>query len=342
MFSFREALFKAQYEILKNDPHAFIFGLDVDDHKGIFGSTLGLQKDFPSQVFSTPLSEEGMTGVAIGAALNGMKPIHIHIRADFLVLALNQVLNMASNIRYVTQGNLSVPLVIRSVIGRGWGQGAQHSKTLHGTLSHFPGIKILVPATVQDAYDCLIGAQKSMDPVIVFEHRWLYDVQGELNTNKVDSPFKSHVVQAGNDISILATSWMVVEALHAAEFLKKQGISVEVINLRSIRPLDLNTILKSVQKTRRLVIADYDWNFAGISAEISAQIYDLCFQNLQAPIERVGFNDSPCPTARHLEDAFYPSAEHILKACFKSLEIKDLPLSGLQRNSWEDRFKGPF
>ncbi len=340
---YRDALAQAQADAMREDPRVFAFGLDVPDFKSIFGSTKGLLQEFgEKRVFGTPLSEDAMTGIALGAALTGLRPIHIHIRVDFLLLGMNQIANMISTMRYMSGGKLKVPLVIRAVVGRGWGQGPQHSKTLHSFFAHIPGLKVIMPSTAQDAYSMLRSAIADDNPVICIEHRWMYDVVGPVDKS-IEVPLgKAHVIKEGKDVSLVTTSWMAIEAIQAAEILARSGISAEVIDVRSIYPLDSETILQSVRKTGRAIIADYDWTFCGFSAELAAQIHHECFGTLKSPVERLGFEHVPCPTTRPLENLFYPSAEHIVRSAEKMLELKPIDMSKDKFYSYENKFKGPF
>ncbi len=341
--TFREALAAAQSDAMEKDPRVFVYGLDVPDFKSIFGSTKGLLQKFgPERVSGTPLSEDAMTGVALGAALSGLRPIHVHIRVDFLLLAMNQIANMVSAMRYVSGGKLKVPLVIRAVIGRGWGQGAQHSKTLHNFFAHIPGLKVVLPSTAQDAYSLLRAAIEDDNPVIFIEHRWLYDVVGTVDRSIKEEIGTCKVLRQGTDVTIVSTTWMNVEAMHAAQLLEKQGISAEVIDVRSVAPLDMDTIVKSVNKTKRCIVADYDWTFAGFGGEIASQVYHQCFGKLLAPIERIGFQHVPCPTTRPLENAFYPSAKEIVQVSEKMMNKSPMDLTKVNFYSYENKFKGPF
>ena len=341
--TFREALSLALSDEMEANPNVFVFGLDVADHKRIFGSTAGLVEKFgKKRCFSTPLSEEAMTGVALGAAISGLRPVHVHIRVDFLLLAMNQLLNMVSNVRYLTAGKLKAPLVIRAVIGRGWGQGAQHSKSLQSFFAHVPGLKVVMPTTPQDAYSLLRSAVQDDNPVIFLEHRWLYDAAGEIDQNFKVPLGESVIRKEGKDITIVCTSWMNVEALKAAEILLRRGISLEVIDVRSLVPVDMDTITKSVNKTRRCVVADYDWVYCGFSAEVAAQVSKTCFKALESPVERLGFMQTPCPTTRPLENKYYPSAVNIIRTVEKIFGIPEADLTGETFYSWEEKFKGPF
>ena len=341
--SFREALKRAQAKEMERDPSVFVFGLDVPDHKRIFGSTEDLLEQFGSKrCFGTPLSEEAMTGVALGAALSGLRPIHIHIRADFLLLAMNQIVNMISNLRYLSGGKVRIPLVIRAVIGRGWGQSAQHSKSLHGVFGHFPGLKVVLPTTPQDAYSLLRSAVRDDNPVLFLEHRWLYDVLGEVDDEMSVPLGHSAIRREGSDLTVVCTSWMNVEALRAAEILERRGIQLEVIDVRTVSPLNSEPILESVRKTRRCIVADYDWTFCGFSAEMASQVSQGLHGLLEVPVERLGFAPVPCPTTRPLENLFYPSAVNIIKAAERMLGMEEADLKQESFYSYENKFKGPF
>lgn len=341
--SFRDALAYALADEMAGDESVFVFGLDVADHKRIMGSTTGLVERFGTRrCFQTPLSEDAMTGVALGAAISGLRPVHVHIRVDFLLLAMNQIGNMISNIRYLTSGKLNAPLVIRSIIGRGWGQGAQHSKSLQSLFAHFPGLKVVMPTTPQDAYSLLRTSIQDDDPVIFLEHRWLYDVSGEVDTDTQIPLGKSSVLREGKDLTVVCTSWMNVEGVKAAEVMAKRGVKLEVVDVRSIAPLDSETVIQSARKTKRCIIADYDWVYCGFGAEIAAQLSKACFGILERPIERLGFAESPCPTTRSLESQYYPSAVTIIRTAEKMLGLNEMDLTGESFYSWEEKFKGPF
>jgi acetoin:2,6-dichlorophenolindophenol oxidoreductase subunit beta len=283
-----------------------------------------------------------MTGVALGAALAGLRPVHVHIRADFLLLGMNQIANMISNIRYLSGGALKAPLVIRAIIGRGWGQSAQHSKSLHGVFAHFPGLKVVVPTTPQDAYSLLRSSIRDDNPVIFLEHRWLYDIVGEVDDAMTIPLGQPAVRRKGTAATVVATSWMNVEALKAAEILAKRNIEIEVIDPRTISPLCEDAIVASVNRTGRCIVADYDWVFCGFSAEVAALVSHRCFSQLKAPVERVGYAHVPCPTTRPLEMLFYPSAVDIIRAVEKMCAYEAMDLTEESFYTYEQRFKGPF
>ena len=341
--SYRNAINLALANEMEADPNVFVFGLDVPDHKRLYGSTVGLVERFgPRRCFGTPLSEEAMTGVALGAAISGLRPVHVHIRVDFLLLAMNQIANMISNARYMSGGRLKVPLVIRAVIGRGWGQSAQHSKSLHSVFAHLPGLKVVLPASPQDAYSLLRTAIRDENPVIVLEHRWLYDVEGQVD-DALEVPIgPPGIRRRGDAITVICTSWMNVEAMKAAETLATRGVELEVLDARTVAPLEEELMIASVNKTRRAIVADYDWSFCGFSAELASRISSRCFGQLLHPVERIGFAHTPCPTTRPLENLFYPSAVDIIRTAERMLGLPEADLSRESFYSYEQKFKGPF
>jgi len=249
-----------------------------------------------------------------------------------------------SSCRYLSNGKLKVPIVIRGIIGRGWGQGCQHSKSNHSVFSHFPGIKVVMPTTAYDAKGLLISAIRDDNPVMFLEHRWLYYQEEDVPINSYTVPIGYPLLlQKGEDVTIVAVSWLNVEAKKAADILnRKAGIHIEIIDLRSISPINIDIIEHSVNKTGRCLIADNDWVFCGVGSEIAAQIYERCLSKLKCPIERVGFSPSPCPTARHLENAFYPDAYTIIKAIERMMKINPIDMRGESMYSAENKFKGPF
>lgn len=342
--SFGEAIREAIFEEMERDASVFLYGLGVTDHKAIFGSTKGILEKFGSQrCFETPLSEDAMTGFGLGAAINGLRPIHVHIRADFLMLAMNQIVNMISSYRYMTAGQLNVPLVIRAIIGRGWGQSFQHSKSLHSFFAHIPGLKVVMPTSPSDAKGLLISAIRDPNPVIFLEHRWLYYISDDVAKNLEPIPLgKASVLKSGKDITLIATSWMNIEALKAAEVLEKYGVSVEVVDPRTISPLDEETLVRSVKKTGHCIIADYDWLNCGFSAEVAARISEKCFSDLKMPIQRFGFQPTPCPSSRPLENQFYPTARDFIRHIERVFGLSNIDVSEEIFYNYEHRFKGPF
>ena len=317
-----EAIREAMDLAMQNDPSVYIMGLGVPDPKGIFGTTIGLQKKYGSgRVMDMPCSENGMTGVAIGSALVGMRPIMTHQRVDFALLAMEQIVNQAAKWHYMFAGQANVPLVIRLIIGRGWGQGPQHSQSLESWFAHIPGLKVVMPTSPYDAKGLLIASIEDNNPVIFIEHRWLHNLSGHVPEKMYHVPIgKPKILRKGTDISIVATSFMVIEALHAQKYLEGLGIEAEVIDLRTLRPLDDALILSSVKKTGRLLVVDTGWTSFGIGAEITARVTEKGFSYLTAAPRRIGLPEVPTPTSPALSDHYYPQAEDIILAVLKMLK----------------------
>jgi pyruvate/2-oxoglutarate/acetoin dehydrogenase E1 component len=259
----KNAIREAIKQSMEDDESVFVYGEGVDDAHGIFGTSLDLASEFgEKRVFDTPMSENAMTGVGVGAALLGMRPIMVHQRIDFTLLALDQIANHAAKLRYMWGGNVSCPFVIRTIIGRGWGQGAQHSQSFYSIFTHFPGIKVILPSNPYDAKGLLIEAIKDDNPVLSVEHKFVLFLEGEVPEEKYSIPFgKGKIVKEGEDATVVAFSIMVSEAEKAAQELSKQGINIEIIDPRTAYPLDEKIIADSVEKTGRLVISDIEWNF---------------------------------------------------------------------------------
>jgi len=342
--TYADALKEALTQEMARNKRVLAYGIGLPDHKAIFDTTNGLLEKFgPERVFDTPISEDAMTGFGVGAAMNGFIPVHHHIRVDFLLLAMNQLANIASTVSYGSSGKLGAPLVIRAVIGRGWGQGFQHSKSMQSVFAHIPGLKVVMPTTARDAKGLLISAMRDGNPVLVLEHRWLYWQTGEVPAESYEVPIgPGQILRRGKDITIVATSWMNVEAAQAADILARRGISVEIVDVRSLAPLDDTVIIRSVKKTGHCIVADLDWVDYGVSAEIATRVYEKCFGQLKAPVERIGFAHTPCPTVRSLENEFYPNAEDLVRAVERQLKLSPTDLSKENFYSHENRFKGPF
>lgn len=339
-----QALNEAMASEMRRDPAVFLYGIDVADHKRIFGSSQGLLEEFgPDRCFSTPLSEDAMTGFGLGAAINGMRPIHVHMRVDFMILAMNQITNMIASYCQGSCGQFRVPLVIRAVVGRGWGQSWQHSKTLHSWFAHVPGLKVIMPARPVDARGMLIAAIRDDNPVICIEHRWLYQVEGEVPRVPEPLPLEGcRVVREGGDVTVVSVSWMTIEAMKAAEVMARHGVDLDLVDVRSLAPFDADTVVRSAKKTGRVVVADYDWLHCGFSAEVAARVYEACMGELKAPIARLGLAEAHCPCTRPLETAYYPSAVDIIRAVEKQLDLPETDLAGEEFFSYEKKFKGPF
>ncbi|MBM3252760.1 MAG: alpha-ketoacid dehydrogenase subunit beta [Candidatus Omnitrophica bacterium] len=314
--TYREAIKEALALIMKQDKSVFIMGEGVDDPTGVFGTTLGLQKIFGKErVFDTPIAENTITGMALGAAITGMKPIVVHMRMDFLLLAMDQIVNHISKWRYMFGGKLKIPLVIRTIIGRGWGSAAQHSQSLQGLFLHIPGLKIVIPASPYDVKGLLIASIEEGTPIIFIEHRWLYEHIGYVPKGIYSVPIGKGIVRKeGKDLTVVGISYMVFESLKAAEVLREENIDIEVIDIRTLKPLDEEIIFKSVKKTGKLIIADTGWLTGGVTAEISARVTSNIFKYLKAPVIRIASPDCPTPSSPVLEKAFYPGKEEIVSA----------------------------
>jgi pyruvate dehydrogenase E1 component beta subunit len=317
--TYRAALLEAQTQLLESDKSVFLLGEGIDDPGGVFGSTLGLAAKFgPDRVMDIPIAENGLTGIAAGAAICGMHPVFIHMRMDFLPMSMDQLVNHAAKWNYMTGGRLNVPLVVRSIVGRGWGSAAQHSQALHGLFAGIPGLKIAVPSTPYDAKGMMIAAVRDGNPVLFCEHRWLYDFVGYVPEEMYEVPLGEAVTRRkGRDVTIVALSLMVYEAIKACRLLEKEGIDAEIIDPRTIRPLDEETILESVSRTGRAIIADTAGKTGGVSGEIAAVIAEKAFDKLKAPVMRIGLPDAPTPASPELEKVYYPGANEIAAAARK-------------------------
>ena len=322
LITYREAVRRGISDAMKKDNRVFLMGEDVGRYGGCFGVSMGLQEEFGiDRIIDTPLCESAFTGAGIGAAMNGMRPIVEIMTVNFSLLAIDQIMNSAATLLHMSGGQFNVPLVIRMSTGGGKQLAAQHSHSLEGWYAHIPGIKVLTPATVQDAYDMISLALDDPDPVLIFENSLLYNSKGELDTSKESlAAGKAKVEKEGRDITILAYGINLFKALEAAKTLKKEGIDAEVIDLRSLRPLDDKAIMESIKKTHRVIIVDEGWKSGSISAEIMARINEQAFYELDAPMGRVCTKEVPLPYAKHLEDAALPSPEKIYKLAKELME----------------------
>ena len=343
-----EAINEGLDQSLALDENVYVMGLGAPDPKGIFGTTLGLQEKYgANRVMDMPASENGITGIAIGSALGGMKPVMIHQRVDFVTLAMEQIVNQASNWHYMFGGQDSIPLVIRLVVGRGWGQGPQHSQSLQAWFAHIPGLKVVMPATAADSKGLLVAAIDDPNPVIVLEHRWTHGVTGVVPEQRQATPLgKANVLRSGTDVSLVGVSFMTLESLRAAELLDEIGVSAEVIDVRSLRPLDSVTIINSVQKTGHLVTCDTAWKSYGVSAEITAIVVENIFSNLKSAPARVALPDIPSPTSPALTAAYYPGAYEIAITAAKSVGADYTKIEKIVSKTPSDipdaSFTGPF
>lgn len=343
--SYAQAILEASDLEMGRDPSVILFGLDVDDPKAIQGTTRGLVEKYGSErVFGTPLSEDAMTGAAVGMALAGLRPIHVHIRMDFLMLAMNQLINVAAKTRYMYGGRAHLPMVVRAMIGKSWGQGAQHSQGLHSFFMHVPGIKVVAPATPYDAKGCLLAAVRDDDPVLYVDHRLLHFSNGPVPEGDYEvRPGKARVTVPGDDITLVGVSYMQLECLRAARYLDDIGIKAEVIDPIWLSPLDIDTIAESVERTGRLLVVDTAWTNCGASAEIVAQVAERLQDVRDLRVGRMGFAPTTCPTTPSLEELFYPNARTVAGRVRDMVEGKRtgwLPAERPELASIE--FKGPF
>ena len=317
--TYREAVRAGLREALQGDERVFLMGEDVGRYGGGFAVTLGLLEEFgPERVRDTPLSESTFVGAGIGAAIAGMRPIVEVMTINFSLLALDQVVNNAAALRYMSGGQMSVPLVVRMATGGGRQLAAQHAHSLEVWYAHVPGIKAVAPATVADARGMLLAALQEADPVFIFEHAMLYPLEGELEDG--DLPLgRAAVRRPGTDVTLVTYGGSLPKTLEAAGKLAAEGVEAEVLDLRSLRPLDMNAVLESVAKTHRIVIVDEGWRTGSLAAEVGMQVAELGFDLLDWPPQRVCSAEVPMPYAKHLEDAALPSAERIVSAVRKML-----------------------
>ena len=314
--TYRNAVREALRAALLDDPRVFLMGEDVGRYGGCYAVSRGLLEEFgPERIRDTPLSEAAFVGAGIGAALGGMRPIVEVMTVNFSLLALDQILNNAATLLHMSGGQCNVPLVIRMATGAGRQVAAQHSHSLEGWYAHVPGLKVLTPATLEDARGMLATALADPDPVLIFEHATLYNVEGELAADAGPVPIDRAVVRrAGRDLTLITYGGTLAKTLHAAEQLAARGLEAEVIDLRTLRPLDSATILESVRRTRRAVVVDEGWRSGSLAAEVSARIMEGALYELDAPVLRVCSAEVPVPYPRHLEEAALPQVEGIVAA----------------------------
>jgi pyruvate/2-oxoglutarate/acetoin dehydrogenase E1 component len=347
--NFATAINEAIHQAMETDESVICYGLGVTDPKTVFGTTANLDKRFGSErVFDMPTSENAMTGVAIGAALNGIKSVMTHQRIDFFLLAMDQLVNSAAKWYYMFGSQNSIPITIRLIIGRGWGQGPTHSQNLQAWFSHIPGLKVVMPTTPEDAKGLLISSILDPNPVVFLEHRWLHNSIGEVPDGDFRIPMgRAKIARAGVDVTIVSMSYMTIEALHAAEYLETQGISCEVIDLRTIKPLDWDAVMHSVAKTGRLLALDSGFTTGSVAGEVVARIAIEAFDKLKAPPARLAMPDVPEPTSPALTKGFYVRAADIAE---KVIKMMGRDFSGVRNALPEpmphdvpgEWFKGPF
>jgi acetoin:2,6-dichlorophenolindophenol oxidoreductase subunit beta len=350
-----EAIREALAISLRERDDVYVMGEGVADPGGIFGTTKGLVDEFgPERVVEMPVAENGLTGIAIGSALMGLHPVMTHQRVDFALLCLEQIFNAAAKSHYVTGGRHTVPMTVRMVIGRGWGQGPQHSQSLEALFTYIPGLKVVMPSTPHEFKGLLLAAIADDNPVIFLEHRWLHYVTGAVPEGHYTLPLTgSRIVQEGGRATVVATSYMVLEAMRAAQALGDVGCPIEVIDLRMLRPLNMQPIIDSVRKTGRLVMCDTGWRQFGVGAEVIASIAEHALEALKTPVARIGLPDHPTPSSVALAEVYYPDSTDIIDAvgrqCALPLEAVATARAaaiaarkGVPIDKPDPSFKGPF
>jgi len=349
MLRYQDAIREAQAQILASDPRTYIIGLGVPGPTGIFGSTVGLREEFGAErVVDMPASENGMTGIALGTALMGRRPILVHIRNDFAVLSMEPLVNQAAKWFYMYGGKMRAPLTVRMIIGRGWGQGPQHSQSLQSWFAHVPGLKVLMPATAHDVKGMLISAVEDDSPVIIFEHRWLYGLTGHVPEEMYRVPLDAaSIVRPGKDLTLVGTSYMTIESLRAADLLHEIGIEAEVVDLRTLTPIDVQTVTQSISRTGHLIISDTGHGPFGVCAEVLACVCESGIDLLKSAPKRIALSPTPTPTTPALADLYYPRAMDIARSAAQMLGASHrLSAEEPSPRKWRDvpdpSFVGPY
>lgn len=350
--TYAQAINEAQEIALSRDRRVLVIGEGVPDPKGIFGTTVGLKEKFAGRVLDMPVAESGMTGICVGLAIAGMRPIMVHARMDFTLYAFDAIVNTAAKWYFMFGQKQSVPIVIRMVIGRGWGPGPQHAQSLQALYAHIPGLKVLMPATAFDAKGLLLSAVADENPVIFIEHRWLHGLSGEVPKRSYAVPIgTARLARRGTDVTIVSASYMTVEAIKAAAVLSRENVSAEIVDLRSVRPLDTKAINASARKTHRLIVADTGWKSFGIAAEIVSQVAESGI-HLDAPPIRITLPDMPAPTSPALAAAYYPTSVDLVRTALEVCGKKESHANRIARlyaatikgapDQPDPTFTGPF
>lgn len=353
--TFAQAVREGLDQAMAEDPRVILIGEGVPDPKAIFDTTAGLRQKYgPQRVFDMPLAENGMTGICIGAALTGLRPVMVHQRIDFALLAMDQLINNAAKWHYMFDGKATVPLVVRMIVGRGWGQGPQHSQSLQAMFAQVPGIKVVMPTTAHDAKGMLIEAIADDNPVLFIEHRWLHQIKDSVPTGSYRVPLgKARRMLAGDAVTVAAFSYMAVESFIAAKALKTAfDINVEVLDMRSVRPLDVPSVVESVRRTGRLIVADTAFKTGSISGELVSQVVEQAFDALKTHPVRIASPDYPVPTSPSMTEHYYPTAQTVADAVLQMFGMRmdddryrDLSLSLLRSGPHDTpnrAFTGPF
>lgn len=342
-------------EAARRDPSVIFFGEGVADPAALFGTLKDIGKHIGHErMIEMPIAENGLIGIAIGAAMAGKRPVVSLQRVEFALLALEQILNNAAKTHYVSNGHHNVPLVLRMIVGRGWGQGPEHSQSMEAIFAHVPGLKVIMPAFAEDAKGMIAAAVEDANPVVVIEHRWSHYTTSPVAEGYVHRPLDGpRTVRNGDGLTIVATSYMTLEAVRAADKLAEAGHPVEVLDLRVIRPLNLDPIVESVARTGRLLTVDTGFRMFGIGAEIASEVTSRCFDLLDAAPVRLGLPDHPTPSSRGLVKGFYPDAARIARTAAEMMDLDEARISAIEEDILADRkdlpldvpdpfFKGPF
>ena len=349
VINFAKAINEAYFQAMETDKSVISFGLGIDDPKSVFGTTSGLKERFGSErVFDMPTSENAMTGVAIGASLNGIRPVMCHQRLDFFLLAIDQLVNNAAKWQYMFGGTSKVPITIRLILGQGWGQGPSHSQNLQSWFVHIPGLKVVMPSSADDAKGLLLSSIFDDNPVVFMEHRWLHNVTGHVPEGDYRIPLgRARLLKSGKDLTIVSYSYMTIESLYAYEALKKNGIECDIIDLRCLKPIDWEMVLDSLNKTGKLLVLDTGNEMCSVAGEIIAKIATEHFSMLKEAPGRLALPDVPSPTSPALSRYYYKRAEDIVTAAGKILG-KSFDISEIiekrkgPHDVPGDWFKGPF
>ena len=351
MMSYGEAIREALDDGLAKYPEMILIGEGVPDPKTIFATTQGLREKYGAErVLDMPLAENGMTGICIGAALGGMRPVLVHQRIDFALLSVDQLVNNAAKWRYMFDGQQQVPLVIRVIIGRGWGQGPQHSQSLQAMFAQVPGLKVVMPTTADDAYHCMLDAIADNNPVLFIEHRWLHHIKGEVDKNRSRGALAgAALLRQGGDITLAAFSHMTIEALKAATVLAKHGIDAEVVDMRCLTPLDVDSVAQSINKTGLLLVADCAPEMASMAHNLLSKLFQSHGGLLQQPPRLIAYPNHPVPTSHFMANHYYPGAEEIAATVLEMLDKQPLKQavkmelqSDLAKDLPDRSFAGPF
>lgn len=321
--SLADAIREGLTEVAKRDPSVIFFAEGVEDPSAVYGTLKGIGDAIGhARMIEMPISENGLCGVAIGAALAGKRPVISFHRVEFALLAMEQIVNNAAKTTYISGGRHIVPIVLRLVVGRGWGQGPEHSQSLEAIFSYFPGLKVVMPAYPADTKGMIVAAVQDNNPVVVIEHRWCHYVQGHVPEGFYSEPLDGpRIIRRGKDVTIVATSYMVLEAMRAAKAIAKLGIDAEVIDLRVLRPLDLEPVHESVRRTGRLLTVDTGYRTLGIGAEVVAEVASTNFAALKAPPRRIGLPDHPLPSSRGMIRGIYPDSIRIMRTVGEMLKL---------------------